>query len=49
MVDVFRYTSPFGILGVLADKLFLERYMSGFLNERAAFLKQTAESTDGSP
>jgi ligand-binding SRPBCC domain-containing protein len=43
MVDLFRYTSPLGILGVLADKLFLERYMTRFLRERAAFLKQAAE------
>ncbi len=45
MVDVFRYTSPLGFLGTLADRLFLERYMTRFLSERAIFLKQVAEST----
>ena len=44
MVDTFRYVSPLGILGVLADKLFLERYMTRFLKERAEFLKDAAEA-----
>jgi hypothetical protein len=44
MVDTFRYSSPLGILGVLADKLFLERYMTGLLKVRAEFLKQAAEA-----
>jgi ligand-binding SRPBCC domain-containing protein len=43
MVDDFTYTSPLGPLGVLADKLFLERYMTRFLKERAHALKQIAE------
>ena len=43
MVDTFRYASPLGVLGVLADKLFLERYMRRFLAERAAHLKRAAE------
>ena len=43
MVDTFRYTSPLGPLGVLADRLFLERYMRRLLAERAAFLKRAAE------
>jgi len=44
MVDTFRYRSPLGMLGVLADRLFLERYMRRFLAERAAFLKRAAEA-----
>ena len=44
MVDKFDYTSPLGPLGRLADWLFLERYMRGFLVERAAYLKQAAEA-----
>jgi ligand-binding SRPBCC domain-containing protein len=44
MVDVFEYRSPLGILGVAADKLFLERYMTHFLKERAETLKYAAES-----
>ena len=45
MVDTFRYTSPLGPLGVLADKLVLERYMRRFLTERALALKDAAERT----
>jgi ligand-binding SRPBCC domain-containing protein len=44
MVDTFRYTSPLGWFGVLADRLFLERYMRRFLAERAAHLKRAAEA-----
>ena len=43
MRDVFDYTSPFGILGRLADLLFLERYLRTFLVERGRFIKTTAE------
>jgi ligand-binding SRPBCC domain-containing protein len=43
VVDTFSYVSPLGLLGVLADKLFLERYMRRLLSERAAFLKRAAE------
>jgi ligand-binding SRPBCC domain-containing protein len=43
MVDRFDYTSPLGWLGVLADKLFLERHMQRFLERRAAYLKVEAE------
>ena len=43
MVDDFRYRSPLGPLGWLADRLFLERYMRGFLRERARGLKELAE------
>jgi ligand-binding SRPBCC domain-containing protein len=48
MVDTFRYQSPLGVLGTLADKLFLERYMRSFLADRAAFLKRIAEATKSS-
>jgi len=44
MVDDFDYASPLGVLGLLADKLFLERYMRAFLLERAQDLKQMAEA-----
>jgi ligand-binding SRPBCC domain-containing protein len=43
MRDLFAYRSPLGILGNLADALFLERYMTRFLEKRAAFLKSEAE------
>jgi ligand-binding SRPBCC domain-containing protein len=43
MVDVFEYQSPLGILGRFADKLFLEQYMTKFLKQRNAIIKQYAE------
>lgn len=43
MVDVFAYRSPLGPLGALADALFLERYMTRLLQERASYLKATLE------
>ncbi|WP_272973536.1 SRPBCC family protein [Croceibacter atlanticus] len=44
MVDVFEYTSPLGILGNLADTLFLKNYMTALLTERNRVLKEFAES-----
>jgi len=44
MIDYFQYKSPFGLLGVIADKLFLEKYMKEFIVKRAQVLKQIAES-----
>lgn len=40
---VFDYKSPFGIIGVLANKLFLENYMQRFIEKRAVALKTIAE------
>ncbi|MED1862292.1 SRPBCC family protein [Fictibacillus nanhaiensis] len=45
MVDHFHYTSPFGVIGRLADWLFLEKYMTNFLVGRARALKEIAENT----
>jgi ligand-binding SRPBCC domain-containing protein len=45
MVDIFDYASPLGLLGRLADGLFLRRYMAALLRERNAYLKRAAEST----
>jgi len=42
-VRSFEYSSPLGPLGILADRLFLERYMRRFLRGRADFVKQRAE------
>jgi len=47
MVDDLHFTAPLGPLGVLAERLFLERYMRTLLRERAAVLKQLAETTSG--
>ncbi|WP_194850798.1 SRPBCC family protein [Nonlabens antarcticus] len=46
MKDIFDYDSPLGILGKLADRLFLKRYMTSLLEHRNKVLKKTAE--DGS-
>ncbi len=42
--DHFDYRSPLGLLGSLADRLFLKRYMRRMLRGRQAALKQAAES-----
>lgn len=47
MTDVFDYTSPLGVLGKLADMMFLKRYMAGFLQKRNAYIKQMAEQAYG--
>ncbi|BCB05257.1 hypothetical protein KH172YL63_33900 [Bacillus sp. KH172YL63] len=44
MKDTFVYQSPLGILGVLADQLFLEKYMKNFIANRATQLKRIAEN-----
>ena len=46
MRDVFRFQSPLGILGRIADFLFLTRYMKSFLAGRNRVLKAVAESDD---
>jgi len=43
MIDVFDYTSPLGLLGRMADKLFLQQYMEQFLLRRNEYIKQVAE------
>lgn len=43
MKDTFSYKSPFGLIGVIADKLFLEKYMKNFIENRAKELKRIAE------
>jgi len=44
MIDRFQYTSPYGVIGVIADKLFLESYMRKFIVSRARALKHIAEN-----
>lgn len=43
MVDLFHFEAPLGILGKLANVLFLKRYMTHFLNVRNAAIKEAAE------
>lgn len=42
--DRFSYRSPLGILGKIADVLFLKRYMHNFLYQRNLIIKRYAES-----
>jgi ligand-binding SRPBCC domain-containing protein len=50
MIDVFTFRAPLGILGRLAEILFLTRYMRKLLLSRNRYLKQIAESeADPSP
>lgn len=44
MKDVFNFQTPLGILGKLANNLFLEAYMIKFLKGRNKILKEYAES-----
>ncbi|MCI1752443.1 MAG: SRPBCC family protein [Flavobacteriales bacterium] len=44
MLDTFTYRTPLGLLGRLADALFLERYMTELLEKRNAVVKDYAES-----
>ncbi|NBI28201.1 SRPBCC family protein [Chengkuizengella marina] len=43
MIDIFDYTAPFGLVGKLADIIFLKRYMRKFLTTRNEALKMMAE------
>ena len=43
MTDVFDYVAPYGILGNLADVIFLKRYMTSFLMNKNSKLKEVAE------
>jgi len=44
MNDTFAYIAPFGILGKIADRLFLENYMRSFISIQAKKVKKAAES-----
>ena len=44
MIDKFHFESPMGILGKIANTLFLKRYMKKLLETRSEFLKETAET-----
>jgi ligand-binding SRPBCC domain-containing protein len=47
MKDTLVWSAPFGVLGWLADKLFLQSHMRGFLERRNLELKRYAESNAG--
>ncbi len=44
MIDNFEFSSPYGLLGKLFDKLILTNYMKSFLIERNQTIKEYAES-----
>lgn len=46
MTDVFKFAAPLGVLGVLAERLFLKDYMNRFLRERNEVIKKVAESEE---
>ncbi|MEG0261280.1 MAG: SRPBCC family protein [Lysinibacillus sp.] len=46
MIDLFEYKSPLGVIGTIADKLFLEKYMKQFIVSRAIDLKKIAENIE---
>jgi len=46
MIDRLTFESPLGVLGTMADQIFLCRYMRRFLIQRNRLLKQLAESEE---
>jgi len=48
-IDHFYYTSPLGLLGKLADWLFLRKYMTRLLERRNELMKEVAKDYDTSP
>ena len=44
MTDYFEFKSPLGLLGKLADRLFLRKYMTVLLEKRNMTVKDFAES-----
>ncbi|SFI08129.1 SRPBCC family protein [Halpernia frigidisoli] len=46
MEDILIFSSPFGIVGKLFDKIFLKSYLTKFLKERNSIIKIFAESEE---
>jgi ligand-binding SRPBCC domain-containing protein len=46
MTDEFVYESPLGILGKMADALFLRKYMQNLIEHRNRDIKQKAETVE---
>ena len=44
MTDILEYTVPYGIIGKIADQLFIKRHMSNFLKKRNYMLKKSLEA-----
>jgi ligand-binding SRPBCC domain-containing protein len=47
MRDTLTWRSPLGLLGVVADKLFVEGHMRAFMMKKQSELKEYAERTTG--
>jgi ligand-binding SRPBCC domain-containing protein len=45
MIDTLEWKAPFGVLGVLADRLFLRRHMLWFVKTKQQALKAIAEES----
>lgn len=43
MIDIFTFKAPLGILGWVAEKLFLTTYMAAFLKKRNETIRSVAE------
>jgi ligand-binding SRPBCC domain-containing protein len=44
MRDDVKFASPYGIMGVVAERILLERHMRGLLERRNSVIKRAAES-----
>ena len=44
MIDRLDYKVPFGMLGIIFDRIILRRYLTNFIKKRNAFLKNLAEN-----
>lgn len=44
MRDVLEFAAPLGVLGAIAERLVLRKYLRAFLAERNGIIKQVAES-----
>ncbi len=49
MRDTITWVSPLGVLGAIADKLFLTRHMRNFVTQRNQKLKEIAEARASVP
>lgn len=44
MIDRLDYKVPFGMLGIIFDRIILKRYLTNFIKKRNEFLKNLAEN-----
>ncbi|MEL7088271.1 MAG: SRPBCC family protein [Planctomycetota bacterium] len=49
MVDVIDFASPFGWVGVMADRLFMARYLRRLITQRGEAIRIEAERLSHSP